>query len=568
VWGNWGHLILAAVVLTSGRLMDGPSAPVPPPVAPPSVSVAPGPGGGAPSISGATDKVSLKVQRDGQLSVVEVVTAPAGTTLHRSTPLRITVSDEADRVFSVSGTSASGPGAHIGVANGNLQLTAAGTSTFHYTLSGSVADLGSSEEMRWDAVSGWDQPIANTNISFVAPRAPKSVQCLAGAVGSTGGCTSSSSDIAGGVFAQQRDLAAGDRIELAVQLPPGTVRVDASVARQPLLASAFQVTPATGGILAGLCVLLLAGVLLLVWLRGRDVRVLVSDIGPVDVLFTGPDGHVAFASPDGVLPGQVGTVADEHVDVVDVAATVIDLAVRNYLWIGEAPGEDGSVADWRILRRNPADEYLTGYERAVYDALLPAGRDSVGLAELGGGTPLDLRAVRAAMYADVVERRWFARRPDIERGRWWRIGLALAGIGVLITVVLTFTVGYAVLGLAVVLAGIALALAARFTPARTQRGSVLMQQLGGLRGYLQSASPQQLPDADREVVFSRSLPYALVLGEHVPWLQRFTEADPSPGRDWYGAVEGVAGPAFPERFAAFTTALQAVLGRAGQLRDR
>jgi len=49
----------------------------------------------------------------------------------------------------------------------------------------------------------------------------------------------------------------------------------------------------------------------------------------------------------------VGTVIDEHVDVVDVTATVIDLAVRNYLWIDEVAAGEG-VVDWRIVRRNPA----------------------------------------------------------------------------------------------------------------------------------------------------------------------------------------------------------------------
>jgi hypothetical protein len=58
-------------------------------------------------------------------------------------------------------------------------------------------------------------------------------------------------------------------------------------------------------------------------------------------------------------------------------------------------------------------------------------------------------------------------------------------------------------------------------PARTKRGSVLLAQVRSLRGYLQSATPSTIPENDRELVFSRSLPYAVVLGESPRWLEAF-----------------------------------------------
>ena len=44
-------------------------------------------------------------------------------------------------------------------------------------------------------------------------------------------------------------------------------------------------------------------------------------------------GPVEFVPPDGVLPGQVGTLVDEHANLVDVTATIVDLAVRGWLTI-------------------------------------------------------------------------------------------------------------------------------------------------------------------------------------------------------------------------------------------
>src|SRR5206468_3896370 len=54
-------------------------------------------------------------------------------------------------------------------------------------------------------------------------------------------------------------------------------------------------------------------------------------------LFTGPEGAVEFAPPDGVRPGQVGTLLDEQANPLDVTATIVDLAVRGYLRIEELP---------------------------------------------------------------------------------------------------------------------------------------------------------------------------------------------------------------------------------------
>src|SRR5262245_60026653 len=107
-----------------------------------------------------------------------------------------------------------------------------------------------------------------------------------------------------------------------------------------------------------------------------------------------------FASPDGVLPGQVGTVVDQRVDVADVAATVVDLAVRHYLSISEA-----TPSEWVHVRRNPPDAALTNYERAVYQQVL-GDAPEMPLSALR----TDLSLVREAMYTDVVSRHFFSRR--------------------------------------------------------------------------------------------------------------------------------------------------------------
>ncbi len=505
-------------------------------------------------------EVRLKLERDGALSVTDVVTVPDGMTAQRVLPLRVAMGGDRDRLFQVTDAAVDGPGTAEATEDELRYTLRAGTSTVTYRVLGAVAESGDVLEVRWRPVSGWDVPIDRVALSVIAPEPPRSITCLSGPPESSTPCTSAELGDGRGSRATELTLAPGERVDLTFGLEGGVAPPNAVFAASGGLAAAFALTPSS---ITGLVVLslLLAGGATLLWvLRGRDARALEGAVGPVEVLVADAQGRVAFASPDGVLPGQVGTVVDEHVDVVDVTATAVDLAVRNYLWIEEV----GDV-DWRIVRRNPADAALSGYEREVYRALLPDGVDAVLLSELRS-RGVDLAAVRSELYADVVARDWFARRPDAERTLWWWAGIGLAVLGAVLTAAFALLAGPALLGLVVVVAGGALAWGSRWMPARTSRGSALLAQVRGLRGYLHAAGPSDVPEADRQVVFSRSLPYAVVLGETERWLAAF--AGTRTELHWFGEERRTGDlTRFAQRFPGFLRALDGVLAQAGHLRS-
>ncbi len=239
-----------------------------------------------------------------------------------------------------------------------------GATTVTYTVDGAVTDAGDHQEVRWQVAGGWDvRPSGCCARRSSRRTCPATIVCLAGRRGSQQPCSSAITDHGQVLRVVQKDLPAGERVDLAVTLPAGTVGGDGDAEFAETTTSAFALTPVSGIGLGVLAVVLVGGFVLLWLARGRDARALAADVGPVELLVT-EGGRVAFASPDGVLPGEVGTVVDEHVDVADVTATVVDLAVRNYLSVRRA-GDD-----WLLLARNPPDDALTGYERAVWRALL------------------------------------------------------------------------------------------------------------------------------------------------------------------------------------------------------
>jgi uncharacterized protein (TIGR04222 family) len=304
----------------------------------------------------------------------------------------------------------------------------------------------------------------------------------------------------------------------------------------------------------------LLGAVLLWWTRGRDR----GHRGEVDVrpLLDRGDGTLVFAPPSAVRPGQMGTLVDEHADVVDVAATVIDLAVRNYLFVEERVGDPSGRADWLLRRRNDAGDELLPYEREVFSALFGQG-DDVLVSDLDSAMRSRLPGVQALLYDDMVREGWFGERPDAVRSRWTTAGWVLVTAGLVLTGVLALVSTFGLVGLAVVLAGVSLAAAGQVAPARTSRGSKVLRELREYRAFLADAPTDEIPSEQREELVSRCYPYAVVFGLGERWAEALAtmDVDDSPDEPlyWYGAPEDWHLSDAATSLASFSAALTSAL---------
>ncbi|MEU1386170.1 MULTISPECIES: DUF2207 domain-containing protein [unclassified Nonomuraea] len=453
--------------------------------------------------AGITDQVTMTLGKDGTLHVVEKITGASGG-LKRTLLTKTRYDDDNDRVYGVTNVKG-------GKLDGDV-LTVTGQ-TVEYDVKGAVTTSGGVEELRWFAVSGWSVPVTKATVQVSGPGQVQNLSCFAGDLTSAIGCTSASMDhTATRADFEQDNLAAGQALTVVVGYPKGSSSGAPILERRFSLASAFTLDLVTGGALAGLLVLLLGGVGLLYWTRGRDARVAGHEKGSVDPI---QNGH--FTPPDGVRPGQIGTLVDEQADVIDVTATIVDLAVRGYLRIDEQPRQTYDAPDWLLVRlQNAPVNSLLQYERALYDAVFD-GRDAVLLSQLSGSFASHLGKVRDALYTDVVAQGWFARRPDTERTRWTTIGVVLIGLGLLATVGLAWFTTYGLLGLALVIAGGALAVGGQYMPAKTAKGSAALAHTMGFREYLFSGDLGEVPEQHRVELFSRYLPYAVIFDGVEHW---------------------------------------------------
>jgi hypothetical protein len=469
-------------------------------------------------------EIQLKVERDGALSVAEAISVPTGLTMDRRVALRVPAPHHRDRVYGIRDVVLEGSGtATVDQDAFTVHLTS-GTSIVRYTVDGAV----DGDRVTWELAGGWSADLKFLRASFAAPKIPAAVDCLAGPPGSDFPCAAAQIDHAGLTRFSQQNLLAGQRMTATVELPPGTVPANAVLVPAKTLAGAFVLTAPVGWAWAAFALFLLVTAVLVGLARRRD-----ADQGqpPKAELVTGGG---KFASPEGVLPGHVGPLLHGRAGPADLAATVLDLAVRNYLWVSAAD------SGWRLTRRNPPDEHLTAFERAVFTAVVPD--EPVTLAEL---RRRHVDVDPAALRADAVRRGWLAGRPR----RLGRAGARVVLYGVFLTVLLALTVGYAQLGVIVVLAGAVVAVASAALPARRRAGTDVARRLRGVAEQLASVKPKDLTKPQRELVFSRGLPYALALGELAPWVAAFDALPHPPPVYWHD------GEVTPDQAGSFAVAL-------------
>ena len=494
--------------------------------------------------------VDIEIEPSGSIVVTETIVQEFGSTprhgIYRDVPDRLRFDGTYDRVYPIDvlsvQTSAGTPddvytehvGGFLRIRIGDPDVTITGRHTYEivYRVRGAMNGFDTHYELYWNAIGAeWEQEVGRSTVTVSGPAPITRIACFAGLYGSSGGCERA--EIVGGraVFGQ-RNLPAYNAFSVVVALPPGTVASTEPILEERWsLDRAFERTPLSVGASAGLLALVLGGVGLLAWRRGRDRRYQGSQVdqvmgnagGPEQTvpLFERGDAPVEFAPPEDLRPGQIGTLIDERANTLDVTATIVDLATRHYLVIEEIEktGWFGK-ADWKLIRQPaPGDELLT-YERMLLDRLFSSG-DEVLLSDLKNTFASKLREVEESLYADALRRRWFVGRPDRVRVAWLGIGIGALVLAGGATFALVRWTRLGLLAIPLVVGALALLTVSRWMPRRTAKGTALARRVAGFRRVIETAETHMSRWAEQENVFTRYLPYAIVFGCTEKWAKAF-----------------------------------------------
>lgn len=521
--------------------------------------------------------VAFEVAEDGSVLVTERITwefpsdeARRGIERFVTTAAGYQDRDDVFRRYAISDITASSPTgapADVSVADmgsttrirvGDPDQTVSGVQEYvvTYRLDKLINDIGDgTAEFYFNLIATSNTSVyEGISATVTAPAPATRSACYYGTFGSTDECTHTAGEPS--VFSAPR-VGPGEGVTIITSYPrdvfddltPDLVEYSAGDFGDAPSTVPAETQRAIGGLLVGAGVLIPVGAAalmgVLIHKRGRDewYAGLTPGLtpGPGEEAPTRRGGTpavvVQFHPPAGVRPGLVGTIQDESADVVDVSATIVDLAVRGYLRIAEVKG-DGLFGrdDWELTWLTPpADaEPLTPYENTLLDGIFAHGTP-IRLSKLKNKFRPTLDLVRRQLYAEVVDRGWFRRSPETVRQLWQVVGfffivaaIAVLALGLGRSLELLDNTGWpfppllALVG-GLVLAGIIVLALGRRMAHRTAEGSAVLAQSLGFRRYLETAEANQIRWEEAESIFSRYLPYAIVFGIAEKWATTFEE---------------------------------------------
>jgi hypothetical protein len=326
------------------------------------------------------------------------------------------------------------------------------------------------------------------------------------------------------------DLRPQTGLVVRVQFPHGLVtaqppRWQAAADREDFLAQ--TVRPAANFLFLVLGLLILAAglaSLALLWrTRGRD-----PDLAP---------GAPTVSTPPSDLPAPLaGTLLDQHADVQDVVATLVDLGNRGVLRMTqiEEPTPVGPARDYELERLDADESRLRPHERLLLLTLFGEG-NRVRLSQARGTFAAAIPGIQAALHQEVVDEGLFVQNPDKVRARYRQLGILLAVAGAAGAIFVGgWLAPYTDLGwlpfAGLLLLGAALLWLAPHMPRRTRAGALAAQRWAAFRRYLTGLATGR--DTGQRDEFERYLPYAVAFGLDRAWMQQFAAAG-APAPSWY-----------------------------------
>jgi uncharacterized protein (TIGR04222 family) len=525
----------------------------------------------------------IEIRTDDSIRITETIDYDFGVTEHhgiiRAIPTRLAYDETSDRLYplhleSVTATEGASADAEIEQTDGGLTVIRIGDPdrtvsgdvryTLVYTVDAALNGFDDHDELYWNPLGLDTQvPVERATIKVEAPATITQVACFHGPLRSTLPCDRAVSKGTRAVFGQA-GLGPFEGVTVVVGLPKGAVAAPAPIlAERWAFDRAFSLTPVTGGTAGLLTLAAVGGIGVLAWRTGRDRRFRGS---PIDQVMGNADGQdesvppfdadaeapVEFAPPDGMLPGQMGTLVDERANTLDVSATIVDLAVRGHLMIQEIPKEGWlGKPDWTLIRLEEPEEGLQTYERRLLDGLFRDGSE-VTISALKNTFASRLEGVEESMYVDAVNRGWFRARPDKVRTMWRGRGLVLVLAGAAVTFVLARWTHLGLLGIPVFIAGLAMLATAGHMPARTAQGTAMLRRVRGFRRVIETAETHMARWAEKEKVFTALLPYAVVFGCTDRWAKAFQDIGVQPDTSWYVSPRPFVFAGFADAMDGFT----------------
>jgi uncharacterized membrane protein len=275
------------------------------------------------------------------------------------------------------------------------------------------------------------------------------------------------------------------------------------------------------------------------WTRGRDPR-----LRPI---------AAQYNPPDELSPSEVGTLIDNSVDMRDITAAIVDLAVRGYITIEEKDKSSmmGLVhnKDYVFHLKKSASEWsdLKSHEQELLQGLFASGTEAGQIAtldELHNRFYTHIPTIKNYVFDSLVTRGYYKRRPDSVRSAYVAGGLIFGFLIVWggLWVAKMMGMAPAPFLMAGILTGGVICIFGWFMPARTIAGTRALEGVLGFEDFLAHVESDRFNRMVKTPeMFEKFLPFAMALGVEKNWSKAFQNIYTQPP-SWYQG--GGYGPNF------------------------
>lgn len=424
------------------------------------------------------------------------------------------------------------------------------TVVIQYSVADGIRYFDDHDELYWNVTGDeWDVPIQSASATVTLPVGTTNIRTnlFTGAYRSRG--KDAEAEVVGnGVEVHTTaPLAYHEGLTIAVAFDKGFVHEPSAAEKASLfLRSNWPL---------GVPILAFFGMLWLWWRTGRDPR-----LRPI---------AAQYEPPDKLTPGEVGTLTDNSVDMRDITASIVDLAVRGYLVIEEKQTEHmmglWSDKDYVFHLKKPASEWqkLKAHEQELLSGIFEAGTATdVPLSDLHNRFYRNVPAIKNDIFGSLVSLGYYRQRPDTVR-QTYLVAAVVVGV-------LSFWGGSLVaknLGMAPlpfiaggILTAAIIAAFGWFMPARTIGGTRALEGVLGFEDFLAHVESDRFNRMIKTPeMFEKFLPFAMALGVEKNWSKAFQGIYTQPP-SWY---QGAYGPQFYPIY--FVNSLNSMSTQAGSV---
>ena len=529
----------------------------------------------------------INILEDGKVSIGETINVDFGSLqkhgIFRDIPFIYSTQDGDKRYTKINVVSVmangfqvpyetSSSGDYIRIKIGDPDKTVSGRQVYEieYLASGVLNSFESYDELYWNVTgSAWPVPMLEAGATVTLPKEGiNQLTCFQGGFGSKDKCTYSQENNLSAGFSGS-SLQAGQGLTVIVGYTKGLVPIITIDAPKSVQDSLFTLPNLV--IFLIFMVLGVMGVFFLwlkkgrdFWWRGRflfdlSARHEVKPIGAHETVV------VEYGPPEKLRPAEIGVLMDEKADTLDVSASIIDLASRGYLTIGETPKTWlFGKTDYNLAKVQKDTKELLPYEKELLNRLFDEA-DIVSVSSLKTKFYEDLKEVKLKLYEQVVQRKLFVENPERVRYKYLVTSTSVVAVGVGL-IFLGSRLNFAPLVAAAagtIPAGVLWMVISLFMPRRTALGRELYRRSRGYELFISKAEKYRQIFFERKNMFSEILPYAIVFGLTEKFARAFKDMGIEPAQPaWYSGSAPFNAALFGASIANFSGSLSSAMASA------